>query len=59
MLERLDLEHQLLIVGEELPASGELFTDLPFDQWPGTPVTAWRELSDAVLAEFRPAGVAR
>lgn len=34
-------------------------TDLPFDQWPGTPVTAWRELSDAVLAEFRPAGVAR
>ena len=34
-------------------------TDLPFDQWPGTPVTPWRELSDAVLAEFRPAGSAR
>jgi CubicO group peptidase (beta-lactamase class C family) len=31
-------------------------TDLPFDRWPGSPVMPWRELSDAVLAEFRPDG---
>lgn len=31
-------------------------TDLPFDRWPGSPVMPWRELSDAVLAEFRAGG---